>query len=148
MTAVSWSACRSHLDRFAVLVDTRVAWGEMDALGHVNNAVYFRYFETARIEYFERIGYWDHMHQHGDGPILAETRCRFKAPLKYPAQISIGARVGMTDTDRFMMEYAVADDQRVVAEGDALVVSYNYRRGLKTPLPGEILAGIKRLQQS
>ena len=44
-----------HLEDFNVIVEQKVAWGEMDALSHVNNAVYFRYFETARIEYFDQI---------------------------------------------------------------------------------------------
>ena len=143
-----WPLCRAHLPDYRVIVDTAVAWGEMDALGHVNNAVYFRYFESARIEYFNRIGYWDTMEQTGQGPILASTRCRFRAPLQYPEAISIGTRVVKLEADRFMMEYAVATQNGLVAEGDGLVVSYDYRDNCKTPLPAPTRAAIQQLEDS
>src|SRR5256885_557267 len=49
------------LAQFKVVIDQPVAWGDMDSFGHVNNVVYFRYFENARVEYFRRIGWWDSM---------------------------------------------------------------------------------------
>ena len=61
------------LEGFPVIVEFPVAWGEMDALGHVNNIVYFRYFETARIAYFERVKLLELMEKTGIGPILAST---------------------------------------------------------------------------
>ena len=61
------------LEGFPVIVEFPVAWGEMDALGHVNNVAYFRYFENARIAYFERIKMWNFMEKTGIGPILAST---------------------------------------------------------------------------
>ncbi|NND60563.1 MAG: acyl-CoA thioesterase [Gammaproteobacteria bacterium] len=120
----------------------------MDSLGHVNNIIYFRYFETARIAYFDRIGYWEEMEKSGAGPILAETRCRFRAPLRHPARISIGARVTTIEDDRFVMQYAVAASQCLAATGDGLVVSYNYRQSAKTTLPPNIVAAIEKLQDT
>ena len=76
-----------------VTVRVPVAWGEMDAFGHVNNVVYFRYFETARIACFERIGYTESMREHQIGPILAHTECRFRLPLEYPDTITAATRV-------------------------------------------------------
>ena len=148
MSATAWDASRRLLDDYTITVDTSVAWGEMDALGHVNNAVYFRYFESARIAYFDRIGYWQQMEQSGLGPILAETRCRFRAALKHPDHISIGARIREIEEDRFLMEYAVASaaSGRIAAEGDGLVVSYDYRAGARAPLPAAVLSAIRALE--
>ena len=70
------------LAAYPVRIAVPVAWGEMDAMGHVNNVVYLRYFESVRMVYLERIGLMAHMQEHGVGPILAETRCRFRLPLE------------------------------------------------------------------
>lgn len=139
---------RALLADWPVVIDATVAWGEMDAFGHVNNAVYFRYFESARIAYFDAIGYTDLMQQAGMGPILAETRCRFRAPLTYPDLLSVGARVSHTGDDHFDMKYAVASSKlsRIAAEGDGAVVCYDYRARQRAAMPGDIRRGIARLE--
>ena len=71
----------------------------MDAFQHVNNVVYFRYFETGRIAYFERTVMRSSMSTTGIGPILATASCKFKFPLTYPDTVLIGiasARSGRT----------------------------------------------------
>ena len=68
------------LEGYPVVIDEQVVWGEMDAFQHVNNTVYFRYFESARIAYFGAVGYLEWMKAEGSGPILASTRCRFRRP--------------------------------------------------------------------
>lgn len=125
-----------------------VAWGEMDAMGHVNNTVYLRYFESVRMHYFERVGLMAHLRDHNVGPILAETRCRFRLPLDYPDQVTAGARVTRIEADRFLMAYAVVSHQhgKLAAEGDGLIVSYDYAAGRKTPLPEPIAAAIRALE--
>jgi acyl-CoA thioester hydrolase len=133
---------------YPVVIETPVAWGEMDALRHVNNTVYFRYFESARMEYFERAGFWRHMERTGVGPILASTSCRFKLPLTYPDVVLIGASVPEVGEDRFTMRYAVASRRhaRVAAEGEGLIVAYDYRELKKSSLPAEMKAGIARIE--
>ena len=64
-----------------------VQWGDMDAFQHVNNTVYFRYFENARLEYFRRPGWFEFERATGIGPILASTQARFRRPLTYPDTI-------------------------------------------------------------
>src|SRR5947209_7378182 len=66
---------------FPVVVELPVNWGEMDAYRHVNNVVYFRYFENARLEYFRRLDWFAYEQQTGVGPILAATRATFRKPL-------------------------------------------------------------------
>ena len=127
-----------------LVVAVSVAWGDMDAFGHVNNVQYFRYFETARIAYFEAAG----VLRGGDiGPILGGTSCRFKAPVTYPDRLLVSARVVEIGTDRFRMEYR-ADSERLdrcAATGDAVVFGYDYSAGEKTELPSAWLRAFERL---
>ena len=133
-----------------VVIDVPVAWGEMDALKHVNNIVYFRYFESARIAYFEKLRFWEFMNQTGVGPILASIQCRFKIPLTYPDTVSVGTRIPRIEQDRFAMEYRAVShkSQAIAAEGESVVVSYNYRENKKTPLPEEMKQRILKLEES
>jgi acyl-CoA thioester hydrolase len=74
---------------YPVVIEIPVAWGEMDAYGHVNNIVYFRYFETARIVYFGKLESPDFVNRNPLGPILASTSCRFRAPLAFPDHLQV-----------------------------------------------------------
>lgn len=133
---------------YPIIVDDIVRWGDMDAFGHVNNTVYFRYFEQARIGYFDAIDVMSYMQDYGIGPILAETRCRFKAPLKSPDTIKIGAAVSEFDNNKMLMKYAVWSDtlQRVVAEGDGLIVFVDYKAHKKVKVPEMIADKVLGLQ--
>jgi acyl-CoA thioester hydrolase len=138
------------LTGFPVVIDIPVAWGEMDSLRHVNNIVYFRYFESARIAYFEKLRFWEFMNQTGVGPILASIQCKFKIPLTYPDTVSVGTRIPSMEQDRFVMEYRAVShkSQAIAAEGEGVVVSYNYRESKKTPLPEEMKQRILALEES
>ena len=136
--------------RCPVVIDIPVAWGEMDTMRHVNNVVYFRYFESARIAYFERLKFWELMNQTGIGPILASIECKFKIPLTYPDTVSVGTRVSRIEQDRFVMEHRVMShkSQAIAAEGDGVIVCYNYRDNKKALLPEELRQRILRLEES
>jgi acyl-CoA thioester hydrolase len=138
------------LAQYPVVVEFPVAWGEMDAFSHVNNAMYFRYFENARIAYFDAIKYMEEMGKDGVGPILASTDCRFIAPLTYPDTIRIGARVTEFGDDSFVMQYCVVSEKlgRVAAKGQGLLVSYDYENGKKAPVSQTIKDRIEALESS
>jgi acyl-CoA thioester hydrolase len=132
------------LEYFPSVTPIQVAWGDMDAFGHVNNTCYFRYFETARIAYFERAGVLDG----SIGPILASTSCRFRAPVTFPDTVLAAARVLWIDDDRFQMEHVLWSEalQTIAARGDALIVSYDYVAKAKAPMPPAWVEAIARLQ--
>jgi acyl-CoA thioester hydrolase len=134
---------------YPVVIELPVAWGEMDALRHVNNIVYFRYFESARMAYFTRLDIWNYMDETGIGPILASTACKFRLPLVYPDTVSVGTRISGVESDRFVMNYVVVSHghAKVAAEGEGLIVSYDYRALRKAPLPDEIKRRIEVLEQ-
>jgi acyl-CoA thioester hydrolase len=133
---------------YPVVIEIPVMWGEMDAFQHVNNIVYFRYFESARISYFERLDVLEFMKKTGIGPILASTSCRFKVPLTYPDKVLVGAKVTNIEQDRFTMNYIVTSTkiQKVVAEGDGLIVAFNYRDNKKAIIPDELRQRIQQVE--
>lgn len=135
---------------FPVVIEIPVAWGEMDSFQHVNNIVYLRYFESARIAYFERLQLIEFMNETGIGPILASVQCKFKIPLTYPDTVSVGTRISQIEDDRFVMEYAVVSQkhQKLAAEGQGVIVSFNYRENKKAPLPEEVKRRIAALEGS
>src|ERR1700687_352603 len=92
---------QSLLTGYPVVVETPVAWGDMDSYRHVNNVVYFRYFENVRLEYFRQLDWFEFEKQSGIGPILAATQARFRKPLTYPDTISVGCRIPKLEEDRF-----------------------------------------------
>ncbi|MBF0120076.1 MAG: acyl-CoA thioesterase [Desulfobacterales bacterium] len=122
----------------------------MDAFQHVNNIVYFRYFESARIVYFEKIDVLEQMANTGIGPILASTQCKFKIPLTYPDTISIGAKVSKIEEYSFIMEYAVISHKhnKIAAEGEAVIVAYDYKEKKKTTVPNVLKEKILSLEKS
>ncbi len=133
---------------FPVIVEIPVYWGDQDTHHHVNNVAYFRYFEHARIAYLDRLGTWDFLEETGTGPIMASTQGRFRAPLTYPDVVSVGARVSDIGHDRFTMKYRVVSHRlsKTAADGDAMLVYYDYRNNEKVPVPAEVKRRILDLE--
>ncbi len=139
---------KEPLETYPSVIEIPVAWGEMDSLRHVNNIVYFRYFESARMAYFRKLDIWNYMNETGIGPILASTQCKFKIPLTYPDTVSVGTKVSEIGADSFIMKYVVVSHShaKVAAEGEGLIVSYDYRALKKAPLPDELKERIRILE--
>jgi|SRR5262245_5272914 len=142
------SKIESLLAGFPVVVEQVVVWGEMDSYQHVNNTVYFRYFENARLEYFRRLDWFEFEKQTGIGPILATTQARFRRPLTYPDKIWITARVGDIAADRFTLEHRVVSERlaEVAAEGQGTIVTFHYAEARKVPVPDELRRRIAELE--
>src|ERR1044072_3608642 len=70
-----------------------VQWGDQDAFGHVNNVVYFRWMESARIEYFRQAGLNAFESKQAIGPLLASISCDFRRQLTFPDTLQISASI-------------------------------------------------------
>lgn len=130
------------LKNYPTIISQSVQWGDMDAAQHINNIVYLRYFESARIEFFNQIGFMDFTGDVGIGPILAEVTCRYKVPLTFPDTIKITARIlpdSFTEYG-FMMQHVVFSEklQRIAAEGTSRIVCYNYKSKQKALITSEL----------
>ncbi|MGH9755108.1 MAG: acyl-CoA thioesterase [Blastocatellia bacterium] len=84
-----------------------VRWGDMDAQGHVNNAVYFTYCESARVELLRKIGYKGKQAGADEGPALVSASCDFKRQVVYPATLDVGVRVERIGRRSFEMSYGI-----------------------------------------
>ena len=136
-------------DDYPVVLSQDVIWGDMDAFGHINNTVYFRYFEDARIAYFDKIGVHQHKEEMQLGPILATTHCDFRLPLAYPDRVQIVARSRILSAKKFNMYYAVYSERfgGMAAEGEGLLVYYDYAVGKSCEIPGAVVSAINALEQ-
>ena len=136
------------LSGFPVVIELPIQWGEMDAYGHVNNTVFFRFFESARIEFLDRCEFLKAYDELKVGAILHSTACRFRRPLFYPDTISVGARASEVSPDRFIMEYKIVSHSQneVVAEGNGIVVSFDYNTRSKVDLPEMVREGLAGLR--
>lgn len=137
-----------HLESYPVIVEVPVAWGDMDWFRHVNNIVFFRYFESARIEYLERIGFRQETENGGVGPILHSTQARFRRPVEWPDTVIVGARTVDVGEDRFTQEYRLVSraSGEIAAEGGAVLVAYDYANGRKAPLPPRVRDAIRQIE--
>ena len=107
-------------------------------------------FENARVEYFQRIGWWDYLKETGIGPIVGSTQARFRRPVKYPDTLRAGAKVVSFGPDRFTIRHVLASRAtgELVTEGDAVVVCIDYRANAKVPVPLELRRRIEELEAS
>ncbi len=137
----------SFKTQYPFTIQSVAEWGDLDALQHVNNTRYFRYFERVRFACFEEYGLIAEMQRSGVGPILASTRCRYRYPLTYPDTLLIGSRITELQDDRFLMEYGIYSlkDKRVAAEGDGFIIFYNYKTLEKANIPEELLRTLQSL---
>ena len=138
------------ISAYPVVIEIPVAWGDMDAFQHVNNIMYFKYFESARISYFGKINFMKVMNKTGIGPILASTQCRYKIPLTYPDYVTVGAKVDTIEKERFIMKYAVISHrhEKIAALGEGVLVTFDYQNNKKALIPDDIKKRIIVLEKS
>lgn len=133
------------IKQYPIYTEIPVAWGEMDALQHVNNVVYFRYFETARIDFFNQINLLDDLQSTQIGPVISENTARYKRPVTFPDTLLVGVSISDIKKDRFMMHYSVYSQaqQAVTTLGSSQVVMFNFKTGKKAELTPALLDALK-----
>ena len=130
-----------------VEVEIPVAWGDMDALQHVNNTVFLRWFETVRIAYFQKLEIPVLAEPSGPGPILARATIDFKQPVTFPDRVKVRMRVTKVGTTSMTMAWQVESEKRgVVAEGEGVNVMFDYGRRVKVPVDDALRARIAKLE--
>ncbi|MCP4297344.1 MAG: acyl-CoA thioesterase [Proteobacteria bacterium] len=139
---------KSQIDKYPVSIEIPIAWGEMDSFQHVNNIIYFRYFESSRIHYFTDIEITRDLKTNHIGPILAHTDCRYKIPLTYPDSVISCSRVREIREMDFIMEYAVFSKthNNLAAEGTGRIVMFNYETNQKVMIPETVRQGINQME--
>jgi acyl-CoA thioester hydrolase len=138
----------SLLEGYQVIVTLPVLWGDQDALGHVNNTVYFRWLESARIEHGRRSGLLTLLEQERIGPILAAQSCNYRMPLTFPDTVHIGIRVVRIGRTSVSMEHLIVSEAHaaIAADGTSTTVVLDYCSNRPHPVPEHIRQAIEALE--
>lgn len=122
----------------------QVAWGDMDSFQHVNNTVYLRWFESARIVYFDQLGMGERMRSERVGPILARTVIDYRKPVTYPDTVRVDVWPTLVGKSSFTLGYAVhsAQQNAVVASGETVIVLVDYKTGRSVALDDGVRAAL------
>ena len=134
----------THSYPYTIAVE--VSFRDLDAMGHVNNAVYMSYLETARIKYLLELLAVTSLH---DLPvIMAEATCTFKAPAFFGEHLAVGAGVSRFGTKSFDMVYRiVAGDGRLIALGKSVQVMYDYAAARTLVVPDDFKSKVHAFQR-
>lgn len=117
-----------------------IRWGDMDAYGHVNNTIYFRYMEQARIEWLEGLGYT--VLPQGHAPVIVNASCTFMIPMTYPGTIEIRVFAGKPGRSSVPTYYELRLDgsDTLYAEGASKIIWTDSATGKSVPIPEALRA--------
>ena len=137
-----------HIDHGKTTLVRMLTGVDLDALGHVNHAVYLRFFENARMKYFRTVGIEGLSVEGGIGPILANMTVNYRCPVRFPDPLLVRtqcARIGRTS---FVLEAAIwsSEAQQVCAEGSFVIVLLDYGAGNRpVAVPEPVRAAMRAL---
>jgi acyl-CoA thioester hydrolase len=118
-----------------------IRWGDMDAMGHVNNTLYFRYMEIIRIEWMHSAG--GAPNPDGDGLVIVNAFCNFIKQLEYPGEVLAKlyvANPGRSSFDSYTTLQRTDEPGTVYAAGGATIVWMNFPKQKSVPLPAQLRA--------
>ncbi|MEL6926243.1 MAG: acyl-CoA thioesterase [Bacteroidota bacterium] len=141
---------RRTLEDYRFVQRYPVHWGEMDAARHVNNLVYLRWAESARIAYLEQIGLGADFSGQQVGPILGWQDCKYIFPLTFPDTVIVGTRTSEMLDDRMILECGMFSErhQRIASISQHHILPYDYNLLKKVLLPGAWTEAVERFQKS
>jgi len=125
--------------QFLYQLEFPIRWGDMDALGHVNNIMYFRYFEQARLLWFEQIGYAP-LGSASEGLVIVDNHAEYVKPVIYPMQVSVRMYGHSPGRSSFISVYILSVDDVVYTRGSAKIVWVDTVLNKSIPLPDAVRA--------
>ncbi|MEH6649658.1 MAG: thioesterase family protein [Motiliproteus sp.] len=135
----------------AFSIDQPIRWGDMDALGHLNNTLYFRLFEEARIQWLDHIGAEFSKPNAATGAVIVHAGCDFLYPVVYPATTRISTtieKIGRSSIEICHQMSTIDQPDRIVANGPVKVVWIDYKANRSVPLPDAIRATLIDYQKT
>ncbi|ENW91270.1 acyl-CoA thioesterase [Acinetobacter dispersus] len=135
-----------ELSVYPVVHKQAVAWGDMDAFGHVNNVQYYRYMESARIAYLMALNIFEQ----DILTVVASSQCKYLSPVFYPDVLHVGARIEELRNSAFRMHYVLWSEtqQQMIATGEAVMVCVDKETSGKLNIPELIRQKIIQLERS
>lgn len=119
----------------------QVRWGDMDALGHVNNTIYFRYFEQTRIAWFESAGFGS-LGGQNFGMVIVDAHAEFLTPVVYPSVLDVRMGGHSPGRSSFVTSYTIGIDGQLYTRGHSRVVWVDHATGRSAALPTQIRAAL------
>lgn len=119
-----------------------IRWGDIDAYGHVNNTIYFRYMEQARCEWLEALGY--KVAPEGHAPVIINAACTFLVPMTYPGTVEVrlfAGHVGRSSVETYY-ELRIVGEDTLYSEGASKIVWMDTATGKSVPIPDELRAAV------
>lgn len=125
------------VEDYKILKKIDVQWGDMDAARHVNNVVYLRWVESARIAYFLNLNNGRLANEDNVGPVVAWQDCKYIKPVTFPDTMLVGVERKEIQDDRIVLETKIfsKEQNKLVAISAQHIVSYDFKRKMKAPLP-------------
>ena len=117
----------------------QIRWGDMDAMNHVNNTIYFRYMESTRLEWLQKIG--GVRDADGNGPVIVNAFCNFIKQLEYPGDVIVKhyvGELGRSSFDTYLTIERTDQPGVICASGGAKTVWVNYAKQKSVPLPDAV----------
>lgn len=124
------------MSKYKVNVPIQLRFADTDALGHVNNANYLSYCEMARVSYFDTV-MGDVIDWKTQGIILARTEMDYRAPLFLKDKPVVHVRCSRIGNKSFVMSYLIEQEGKIFAEGNTVMVCYNFVDDHPIPMPEE-----------
>lgn len=131
-----------RLADFAHRIDLAVRWGDVDMFGHVNNAKYFTYVESGRIDYLETLGTDDGARRAAGGVILASIGADFIAQVRYPATLVVGTRITRIGRSSLGLLNGVFLGEQLVLAARGTLVWFDYASQKAAAVPDLVRAAI------
>lgn len=120
-------------------VQLPVRWSDMDALGHVNNIIYFQYFEIVRLQWYERAGFAP-LASSSEGMVIVDNHAQYLKPVVYPCTVNVRMGGHSPGRSSFVSTYTLSVDKEIYTRGSAKVVWVDTVAGKSIPLPESIRA--------
>ncbi|MEP7085269.1 MAG: thioesterase family protein [Betaproteobacteria bacterium] len=125
--------------KLALLENIPIRWGDMDAMGHVNNTIYFRYMEQIRVSWYEQM-FGELSSAQSEGMVIVNASCNFLKPLTYPGTVEVRMLLGAASRSSVESYYELRMNDALYADGAAKIVWFDVQRGKSAPLPDSIRA--------
>jgi acyl-CoA thioester hydrolase len=138
---------RETLESYPFQVEQPVAWGDMDAMQHVNNVTYFRYMETARVSFLQQVGFMAYAAEHQVGLLVAEQSCKYVRAVTYPDILIVGVKLAEIKEEWFELKYLITSKQLngVAAIGSSKIVAWNIRDQQKMTMPNLLATALNEM---
>jgi len=119
----------------------RIDWSELDLFGHVNNVSFFKYIQSARVNFWEASGVISSFEESKVGPVLASCSCNFRKPLFYPGKVHVHTAIVQIGTTSFTMKHTLKNaENEVVAEAQDIVVLFDFHLNEKVAISNDLRA--------